>query len=103
MSTVDALIMDYREKREKYLGTLKKVAIYGVIRGALKYLDLLLECTSPDVVQLELGEDVEYNQEETHFDTLQYYIKHIFNQITQQFESSNLTVKPRNFPESPVM
>ncbi len=50
LSQVDALVMDYREKREKYLGTLKKVAIYGVIRGALKYLDVLLECSSPDVV-----------------------------------------------------
>jgi hypothetical protein len=45
MGSIDLMVKEYREKREKYLDTLKKVAIYGVVRGALKYLDLLLECT----------------------------------------------------------
>lgn len=45
MGSIDMMVKAYREKREKYLDTLKKVATYGVVRGALKYLDLLLECT----------------------------------------------------------
>ena len=74
------------------------MAVFGVTRGSLKYLETLLEC-----MQLPEGfitEDDDIQQaEDSHLDQLYQYLKLIVSQVNTQFEASGLKIKPRLFPD----
>ena len=38
------LVNNYRDTKQIQLDSLKKIAIYGVSRGAVKYIETLVEC-----------------------------------------------------------
>jgi hypothetical protein len=41
---LEMLVNNYRDTKQIQLDSLKKIAIYGVSRGAVKYIETLVEC-----------------------------------------------------------
>lgn len=58
---------------------MKKVAVYGVTRGAIRYLECLLECiTCQDPTEDDEQKDLNFDN---HFEQLLHYMRHIFDQL----------------------
>lgn len=66
MQQIEELVRDYRETKVLHLDELKKMAIYGVSRGAVKYLEALCECMLFEQNSDEAQEDYEFQPEESH-------------------------------------
>jgi hypothetical protein len=66
MQQIEELVHNYRETKVVHLDELKKMAIYGVSRGAVKYLEALCECMQFEQNPDELPEDYEFQPEESH-------------------------------------
>ena len=60
---IEYLVDNYRDTREKYLENLKKIATFGVTRGAVKYLECLLEVVQVGEVvdEMMMGDDSAFN------------------------------------------
>lgn len=90
MSRVETLLDNYKYSRTEYLDGLKKMGIFGVYRGALKYL----ECLTYQPVQelkedsLEHGSDEETSSlnKETSLQILMDYVRHVFGKFSHSIE-----------------
>ncbi len=68
LEDIEDLVGNYRVTRTAYLDQLKKMAVFGVTRGSLKYLETLLECMQlpegliPEDYDIQQAEDSHLNQ-----------------------------------------
>lgn len=77
---IDTLTSQYRETKTVYLDQLKKIAIFGIYRGAVNYIETLLECTKVENLAEDMTDEINMNStdEQCHLESLSNYLKHIF-------------------------
>lgn len=86
------------------MDNLKKQAIFGVYRGAVKYLECLTYQPVQELHEVSIGADGEDESnlnKETSLHILIDYVRHVFDKFTKSIEELVPKFEPREFPKGP--